>query len=505
MRRLLRTSLALLAALAAPVPLRGQAPAIDTLAIRAHTRYLADDRLEGRGTGSRGERLAALYIADQLARLGIPGAAPDGGYFQPVPLREATIDHDATRVVVSRGGRDAAFESGRHFVVDIGGAGAYRDFSGDALFAGTAGLAHDALADFGSLEGRVVVVLGTLGAEAQTLVPDWIRRGAEGVILLIPDAERFRLVERSRGDTRLFVDAPVDDPVWQADLPVLIAGPELAAAILAGAPLAPDALDGSRPFHALDLGRRIAATIRTSVRDVTAANVAAMIPGRDPARRDEVVAFTAHYDHLGIGAPGPDGDSIYNGFSDNAAGTAMLLAIAEALRDAPPARSVLFLFFTGEEKGLLGSSYYASAPLVSLERTAAVINLDAGAPPAPPTSWRLAGGSASTLGDLAARVAAENGWTARPSDASPNSDHWPFLSRGVPAVFLIPGQDWEGMGKEEREALHLRWDRYHQPGDEWAPDFPFQGLRRYAELALRIGIAAADADERPRMLTPVGR
>ncbi|HEX7120282.1 MAG TPA: M28 family peptidase [Longimicrobiales bacterium] len=474
---------------------------IDTLALREHTRFLADDRLRGRGTGTAGARRAARYIRDQLRRIGVPGAAADGAYLQPVPLREATIDDAATRVVVERAGRRQAFRSGEDFFVERGGRGAFRDFAGAALFVGTAGLARDALAGHERLDGRVLVLIGTLGSKSAALVPEWIRRGAAGMIFLIPDADRFRAFARARGGDRLYVDADVDDPVWQPRLPTLVAGPRLSAALLADAPLAPDALDGNRPFHALPLDRTVEATIRTTVRDVAAANVAAMIPGSDPARRDEVVVYTAHYDHLGIGAPDESGDSIYNGFSDNAAGVAMLLAIAETMVREPPARSVLFLFLTGEEMGLLGSSYYAAAPVVPLERTVAVINLDAGAPPAPPRSWRVAGGTASTLGDIARRVAADRGWEAEPSSARPNSDYWPFLRRGVPAVFLIPGTEWDGVDRAEREALHARWDRYHQPGDEWAPDFPFAGLQRYAEFALALGSEVANVEGRPKMLT----
>lgn len=492
-------ALALAGVIGAPAMLRAQK--IDTLALRAHTRFLAHDSLEGRGTGSRGERLARLYIASQLERMGLQGIGHEGSYFQPVPLREAVIDHEVTRVVVREDGREAVFQSGKHFVLNTGGANAFRDFSGDAVFAGTAGLAHDALADAGSLKGKVVVVLGVLGSQARTLVPDWIEREASGVVLLIPNPENFALYVRSRGDSRYFAEAEVDDPVWQPDLPVLLAGPELSMALLSGSGLAPDALDGKKPFRALRLDRGIDATIRVTTRDLQTANVAGLIPGTDPELRDEVVVYTAHYDHLGIGEPDATGDSIYNGFSDNAAGTGMLLTIADAMRRDPPRRSVLFLFFTGEERGLLGSSYYASAPLIPLDRTVAVINLDAGAPPAPPRTWRVAGGTESTLGAVARRVAAAKGWSAEPSDASPNSDYWPFLQRGVPAIFLIPGQEWEGVSKAEKQALHERWDRYHQPGDEWAPDFPFSGLQRYAELAWLIGRDVADATERPRATT----
>lgn len=503
MIRRLRHAWPVAAALACFAAVTGPASAgaqpIDTLALRAHTYFLAHDRLEGRDTGSPGERLAALYIVSQLRRIGLEAAAPSGNYLQPVPLFAADLSHADTRVTLRRDGRSTEFRLGQHFIVNNGGARAFRDFAGNALFAGTGGLAGDALAEHPSLAGQVVIILGSLGTEAERLIPDWIARGAEGVVYLVPEPEAFRRFAASQAEApRLFVDADVADPVWQPNLPILIAGPELSAALLADAPVPADALNGSRPFSAVSLGREIDADIRFEARALDAANIAAILPGSDPALRHEVVAYTAHYDHLGIG-PAVDGDSIYNGFSDNAAGAAMLLAIAEALSHQPPARSVLFLFFTGEERGLLGSSFYATSPLIPLERTAAVINLDAGAPPAPPRAWRLAGGTDSSLGRIAADVAAERGWEATPSEARPNSDHWPFLRRGVPAVFIIPGREWEGVDRAEQERLQRRWDRYHHPADHWAPDFPFSGLRRYAEFALALGRRVANTPERPGM------
>jgi Zn-dependent M28 family amino/carboxypeptidase len=232
---------------------------------------------------------------------------------------------------------------------------------------------------------------------------------------------------------------------------------------------------------------------------VDAVNVVALIPGSDPALRGEIVVYTAHYDHIGRGEPDKSGDSIYNGFSDNAAGVAMTLAIAEALRRDPPARSVAFLFLTGEERGLLGSTHAAAEPpwTGGLDRITALINLDGGAPPVPPISWRIAGGlapdsSVIPLGALADSLARNAGWTTALETARPNSDYWPFADRGVPAIFIIPGNEWEGTTPEARDALRKRWDRYHQPGDEFREDFPFSGLKRYAEFALRVGRAAAN-------------
>jgi Zn-dependent M28 family amino/carboxypeptidase len=158
-----------------------------------------------------------------------------------------------------------------------------------------------------------------------------------------------------------------------------------------------------------------------------------------------------------------------------------------------PARSVLFLWLTGEELGLLGSDWFVAHPLVPLERIAAVVNLDAGAPPAPPVAWNVQGGTRSSLGDHASRVAGLMGWQARLEPASPNSDHFPFLRAGVPAVFLVPAPGpFDGLTTDSSRALRQRWDRYHQPADHWAADFPFGGLVRYATFAMLVARAAAE-------------
>lgn len=464
------------------------AQAIDTVALREHTRILSSDSMEGRGAGTRGERLAARYIVERLASLGLRPAGDD--YLQSVPLRRVTIE-PATEVVVGAGEHARRFPHGADFVLGSGGPRAFRDFDGDAVFLGTTRHAR-ALAD-GSLRDHVVVALGNDAADLAALVPRWQAAGVAGVILGMPDPRQFAGLARSRGAERYFVAADLDDPVWQPGLPVLIAGPALLSALLpASAPTA-DARAGS-PETPLVLGRGVRFRIAASTEALPAANVAAVLAGSDPARRDEYVAFTAHYDHLGIGEPDQHGDSIYNGFFDNAAGVAMVLEIARALRHAPPDRSVLFLFFTAEERGLLGSTFYAARPLRPLERTTAVINLDAGAPAAPPVSWRIDGDSTS-VGALARAVASRRGWDLRFYPARPISDHWPFARRGVHAIFLVPGNEWEGLGTADVAALKERWDHYHAPADEWAAGFPFGGLARYAEFALEIGRAAASRME----------
>jgi hypothetical protein len=458
------------------LPQFAAAQTIDTVAMRAHTRFLAADVLAGRGAGTTGERVAAEYIASELMRIGVQPASSDG-YFQRVPLKRAIIANASVRYSgTSYGLTD--------FVWNTGGRGAFKSFRGPLLYVGS--VDSIALRRAPETHGHVVVLNGAMGAAAQTYVPALIRAAAAGVLLLIPDSTLFGLFSRSRGEARYFVDANVDDPVWQADLPVIIAGPALTRQLV-----------GRERFSKLP--GELLVELSTKVEDADGLNVVAMIRGKDARLATEVIAYSAHYDHLGVSTPDARGDSIYNGFSDNAAGVAMLLGIADLMRRNPPARSLLFLFFTGEERGLLGSSYYAANPVIQLERMAGLVNLDAGAPPAPPISWRVAGGSASTLGDIAKTVAERHKWTADLGMPFPNSDYWPFLERNVPSIFIIPGNTWENISPEQQAALRARWDRYHRADDEWSADFPFSGLARYARYAYLVGRAAADAPVRPRM------
>jgi hypothetical protein len=461
--------------------------ALDTLSIRYDTRVLSHDSLRGRATGDNGSRLAAAFIVERLRALGLSPAA-GAGFTQPVPLRQAMLQ-PKSRLWLHTGADSVSFLPGDDFVPGTGTASAFREFAGAAIFAGVGGNAADAL-DGVDVTSRVIVLAGPLGENADSLVRAWTAARAAGVLLLVTDPAVLEAVARNLGPDRFFVDADVDEPTWQNPLPTLYAGGSVARMLLAGTSV-PDAALRGEPFEAIPLRWTVDARTAVATDAVDASNIVALVPGADPRLRDEYVLFTAHYDHLGVGAP-ENGDSVYNGFSDNAAGVAMLLAIAEHLNREPPARSVAFAFFTGEERGLLGSSFFAAFPTIPLERVRAVINLDGGAPPVPPISWRIAGGEGTELGLLAAAVAARHGWEANLTSTRANSDHWPFLARGVPAIFVIPGDEWENTTAAERDALRERFDRYHRPGDEWREDFPFAGLGRYAAYALEIGLEVAN-------------
>lgn len=250
-------------------------------------------------------------------------------------------------------------------------------------------------------------------------------------------------------------------------------------------------------------GRRVVLDPMDTVvagRKLNAANVSCLLRGS--AAPDWAIAFAAHYDHLGVGTPDSTGDSIYNGFSDNAAGVAMLLAIAQEFTTSPPRHSVLFLFLTGEELGLLGARYLAANPVWPNERILGLINLDAGAPPGRPISWEIVGGDETEPGRVAMRIAASFGWEARASHIRPNSDYYAFHQVGVASVFIIPGRGpYEGMSKDDSERLFHQWNQYHVPGDEWHANFPFSGLQRYADYALRV---ARGLDELQSHNSPTG-
>ena len=453
-----------------PAPIASQ---IDTLAIRAHTFFLADDLLLGRGTGTPGADLAALYIESQCRALGLRPL--ERGYRLPVPLDEITFRPEETWLSVG-GQRFTWFED---FLVTGGTPRALHGFRGAAVIVGSADDVRRDGDRLPRLDGRVAVISGVARADVAAILA---RQGAVGIVQVVGDEDGYRSYAASRGRTLTMHRDTAVTSSFHPDVPAVLVGPDVLAALQAP-------------------GAEVEVSAAFERRPIRAENVACLLPGTDRARGDTVIAFTAHHDHLGVSVPDSSGDEIYNGFSDNAAGVAMLLAIADALQRSPAggfAYGALFLFFTAEERGLFGSDYFVARPTWPLERIRAVINLDAGAPPARPWAWRVAGGEDTPLGALARDVAAEHGWGVTLSPATPNSDYFPFARMGVPAVFLIPGSaPYQGLSADSSQALRRRWDRYHQPADAYHDDFPFSGIQRYAEFALRLAEALDGGSRRP--------
>jgi hypothetical protein len=412
------------------------------------------------------------------------GLAPAGAdYALPVPLERARVLPQTALQLTNRIGV-LAFPYPA-VLPDRGTGAALREFAGPLVYVGAS---EDVLAAGPGgprLHGTVALSRGTLSGEAAEMVTS---RGAVGLVQIVGDSAALARYRRALVEDRLYnADRGVESSILTA-LPSAVVGEAFLHAVLAGGGL-PDSstsLPAPRRQH-------VAYRPRVHREPVDAANVACLLPGTDPSAADTAIVFSAHYDHLGIGPPDASGDSVYNGFSDNAAGVAMLLAVARAFvpPNAPLRHTALFLFFTGEERGLLGSDHFVARPAWPLDQIRAVINLDAGAPPAAPTSWRLAGvDSAGVLGAVAVQVAAERGWSVSTSPAKANSDDYPFWRHGVPTVFIIPGSaPYDGLSADSSAALLQFWDRYHRPSDEWTEAFPWAGVARYAEFAYLLARA----------------
>jgi Zn-dependent M28 family amino/carboxypeptidase len=226
----------------------------------------------------------------------------------------------------------------------------------------------------------------------------------------------------------------------------------------------------------------------------TVLNVAGVLPNRHGAVAGELVGITAHLDHLGIGPPDARGDSIYNGFLDDAIGVAMVMQVARHFARAPGERALAVLYFNLEEQGLLGSQALAARPEATAlaARLRLLIGVDAGAPAGEAQEWQLMGGSPPHEGTrIADSLARAHGWTTTATPPRPISDVYPFARLGVPILFPIPGKTWRGYSAAGRDSAMARFDHYHQPADEWRPDFPLTGTAAFARWLWDIVRVAA--------------
>jgi Zn-dependent M28 family amino/carboxypeptidase len=261
----------------------------------------------------------------------------------------------------------------------------------------------------------------------------------------------------------------------------------------------------TREFRPVPLGLTVSMEIRNSLRTIDSQNVVARLPGRGPALRDELVVYTAHWDHFGVGTP-VNGDAIYNGALDNASGTAGLIEVARAFTQAQPRprRSILFLFVTAEEQGLLGSQYYSQSPLYPLAKTVANINMDVINMYGRTGNVEISGWSASDLDAVARSVAAAQGPVIEPEAEaekghSYRSDHFNFAKQGVPALAAGAGSEYEGhppgWGQQKRDEYTARY--YHSPADDIKADWVTSGAVQDCEFYLAVGYRVANADKIP--------
>ncbi len=508
--------------------------AIRAQAISAHVRFLADDLLEGREPGTRGHALAERFVAAELAALGLEPAGEGGTFFQAVPMRATRIQPRDQRIELRRrGGAPLRLEPEREVV--LFSAGHQADVSVDAplVFAGFGIVApeygHDDLAGL-ELRGKIAVVLfGAPRSDDPAYFPPtahaWYarsrdkaarlrERGAVGMLVVrTPAAEKIypwpKLVRQERFGGMEWLDG--DRPgTWPAGIPVL--GSLTAAAFDRVLALAGAGVDAAgilrraegRKLAGFDLELTARVRTRARFRPVTANNVAALYRGSDPSLAREVVAYTAHLDHLGVGEPSGK-DAVYNGAVDNASGVAGMLAVARAFVAGPrPPRSVLFLAVTGEEQGYLGSDFFVRRPTVPPGAIVANVNIDT-LPFFPARDVVALGHEHSTLGQDA-RAATEALGVPLSPDPTPElvrfirSDQLSFVRAGIPALWIRAGfQDERGDPAANAAAMaEYLAKRYHDPSDEWSPALDFDAMARTARAAFLVGLSIATARERPR-------
>jgi hypothetical protein len=507
-----------LAAPAAENPIRPQA-------IQAHMNFLADDLLEGREAGTRGYDIAAKYVAAQFATLGLEHGAGNGSYFQNVPLRKSALLAESARLTIeTRSGRKT-YAEGEGVVIYPSLKETDQALQASVVFAGFGVVAPefglDAYADL-DVKGRIVALLAgpppgipmeAAAHYASQKARTALSRGALGILLIYtPAREALFAFDRLRstiGATISWV-GPDGQPNEGTDSSAYVGIINMSAAkeLFAGAPRSLDEVvteANTRSPKGFPLDARISLTRRSAHETSVSANVLGLLPGSDPALSREIVVISTHLDHVGIGKP-VNGDAIYNGALDNAVGVASTIEVARALVEGSPRpkRTILFAAVTAEEKGLIGSDYFAHHPSVSKDRIVANINFDGALALFDFSDIVGYGSEHSTLGRSVEQVADQMGLLLSP-DPYPNrgtftgSDHYSFVQQGVPAIFLLQGVGKQADGRLGKDV----WDswmstHYHQPSDDMKQAIDFGACAKFAEVYRRLLLQVANAPDAPR-------
>ena len=487
--------------------------------MRAHVEFLADDLLEGRGTGTRGHEIAARYVAAQFRALGLKPGGTNGSWLQRVPLRRAS--HEATPVItLTVGGKVTPLAFGTDATLRPSLTEKQRRLTTPLVFAGY-GLSDPALGrdDFRGLNvaGKTVVVLEGTPAGMDTEVAAHLssvkaqmaaRAGAIGLIEIprTGDGRGGRGAGRTTATDWVDADGNAGSTPKGLRLRMTVSN-TVAGQLFAGAPrsLAQVRADAGRA-GADPAGFVLKPTIGVDAtsrwEDFTSPEVIGMLPGTDPTLKAEYVVLMGHLDHLGIKKDAKPGeDAIYNGALDNGAGVATMLEAAREFvaSGRPPKRSLLFIANTGEELGLLGADYWAAHPTVPLAQVAAAVDLDMPLPLYPFQDVIAFGAPHNTVARTVTAAAGSMGVRVSP-DPMPEqsifvrSDHYTLAKRGVPAILLATG--FGGRGKGVWDDFFAR--RYHQVSDDLTQKIEWDQLARYADLNYRIARDLADTAARPR-------
>ena len=526
------TLLALSLSAALPA-MAAKAPTFDPQRLSQDVKTLSSDEFEGRGPATEGETKTIDYVVAQLKAAGVqPGGDLKDGkreWTQAVPLARAEITGTPS-LAVNVKGKAQPLTQGEQIAVRAAQDGsAHIDISKAPLvFAGYGVNAPERnWDDFKGvdLKGKIAVVLindpdfdsgqGDFGGKAMTYYGRWTykyeeaaRQGALGLLIVhetAPASYGWATVKNS--NTNTMFDVVRDNPASVHPKMEGWVQRDFAVDLFKQAGLDFDQLKAqaaTRAFKPVELkGVTLSAKYDVKREIITSHNIVGRIDGAK--RPDETVVYSAHWDHLGVGQPDAKGDTIYNGAVDNATGTAALIELGRAFAKAPkPDRSIVFLAVTAEEKGLLGSEYYASKPLYPLGKTVAVLNMDALDPHGPARNFTTSGSAKQELLDQLVTTAKQ--WNLDyVTDPKPEaghffrSDHFPFAKRGVPAISFGSGNDLVDGGIEAGKKIEDAYvaDRYHQPADQWEADWAFTGMARDLQLLYTVGRDLADSTTWP--------
>ncbi len=496
--------------------------------IKQHMSILADDAMEGRGPGTAGYESALKYVESTLASYGVAPAGEQGGYRQRVPLRNGTIVEAASALKVATTSGSQTLEYGVDYLLN---ADLLREHvtieNAPVAFVGygvsAPGLGYDDYAVAGNVEGKVVAYLSGAPASLPSnerahyssgavKEAEAATRGAIGTISFTsPDDPRFRWevsVATSKQGAFAWVDA---QGTPSRGTPLLRGSASLnhsgVRALFAGAPKPLTAVfadaAASKP-QGFTLSTRVSIATRSAHRDVESANVVGRIVGSDPVLQNEHVVFVAHVDHFGRGVA-MKGDDIYNGAHDNASGTAIVMEVAKAFATLPvkPRRSAIVLFVTAEERGLLGSDYFARNPTVAKEGIVADFTLDMPFLYHPLLDIVPYGAQHSSLVAPVTKAAQHLG-IGLADDPIPEqvlfvrSDHYSFVKQGVPSLFIKSGFK---TGSPDVDGAKLnaeyRRDVYHKPNDDMSQAFDFEAGASHAKLNFLTGWLVAQETARP--------
>ena len=500
-------------------------PPFDVAQLRADIRFLADDLLEGRRTGTHGHAIAAAYVASRLAAMGVAAGGDGAGYFQPVSLREVTPDLAATTAELSDPALAAAIHVPDSAIVNGDLARLDFDLSGPMTYVGEGICDLDSGRDDSAgvdLAGRFAVILAGVSdglpaaraAVRSAAAAKWAcvaRHGAIGIVSLLTRKATSppwaSTIASYRAGGMGLVEAGVARSRF-LPAPVLVLDTPAARAALAAAGRDLEREEArartGKPEH-FDLPGTLQIHYRARARELVSANVIGRIEGSDPHLAREAVVISAHLDHLGVDGSG----AIRNGAIDNASGIAELLAIARALTAQPrrPRRTVILLATTGEELGLLGAEAYTAHPSWPNGPIVANINIDQTGMLWPIADVVADGAERSSLAGPAARAAAALGLAVSPDPVPEQgfflrSDQAPFARAGVPALIFRPGFRDRSGGTEHNRALFMKWrgSAYHSPLDKLDqrdPPIDFDSGITMARVIYQTALEIANADQRP--------